>query len=417
MPISSPYHEYYQHNPFEASAYIQDKIEFKEMIINPGIRFDFFDSDGRILTDPSDPQIYNPFNPNHIYSNYTSDLPDSLLIEATVEEREEYWYKDAETKKQISPRIGISFPITDRGVIHFSYGHFFQTPALSYLYRNPEFEVYGAGTEQYIGNADLDAERTVMYEVGIQQAISRDVTLHATAFYRDIRDWVGMSPPIDTYSARTTYQKYINKDYASVQGVTITTRYDADVFTAKLDYTFMEARGTTSDPLDAYYDAQDDRAPRVQMVILDWDQAHTANFFIANRIQNWSASCIVRLNSGLPYTPTYPRGEKFGSSSFVGLTENIGRRPYTFNIDLRFIKSWKIEGIRYELAIDVTNVLDSRTARNVYSDSGRPDFTRDSVLDTYNYRIVEISNVDEYFRRPGNFYPPRRIQLGFSIGF
>ena len=39
----------------------------------------------------------------------------------------------AESKSTFSPRLGISFPITDEGIIHFSYGHFYQLPPFSYL--------------------------------------------------------------------------------------------------------------------------------------------------------------------------------------------------------------------------------------------------------------------------------------------
>ena len=414
MPISSPFHLHYHHNPMEFSAFVQDKIEFQELIINLGLRYDFFEPDGRILADPSDPQIYAPFNPYHIYKNFHPELPEEELEEYTVQERGEFWWKDVDPKYQLSPRLGVSFPITDKGAIHFSYGHFFQNPAFQYLYRNPEFEIDGAGTNQYIGNADLDAERTVMYEVGIQQTVTRNVVVHATGFYRDIRDWVGMSPPIDTYSARTTYQKYINKDYAAVKGFTLTTRYDSDELAAKVDYTYMSAQGTSSDPLDAYHDEQDNNAPRIQMVFLDWDQTHTLNFFMANKRQQWSASVVTKLNSGQPFTPTFPEGEVAGGGTFKGLRENIDRRPPVYLLDIRLVKWFYAGSYRYELGLDLMNALDIRAPRNAFTDSGRPDYT--SQGQSQELRFFEISNVDEYFRRPGNYYAPRRIQLALSIG-
>ena len=33
--------------------------------------------------------------------------------------------------KTISPRIGVSFPITERTVLHYNYGHFYQMPPVS----------------------------------------------------------------------------------------------------------------------------------------------------------------------------------------------------------------------------------------------------------------------------------------------
>ncbi|HTY58444.1 MAG TPA: carboxypeptidase regulatory-like domain-containing protein, partial [Bacteroidota bacterium] len=58
--VSSPYHDNYYHRPAELSAYVQDKLEFKDLIVNIGLRYDYFNPDGYTLADPSDPNIYNP---------------------------------------------------------------------------------------------------------------------------------------------------------------------------------------------------------------------------------------------------------------------------------------------------------------------------------------------------------------------
>ncbi len=57
----------------------------------------------------------------------------------TFNDRSQYWYKDASAKTQISPRIGLAFPISDKGVIHFSYGHFQQLPRYHFFMKIPRF--------------------------------------------------------------------------------------------------------------------------------------------------------------------------------------------------------------------------------------------------------------------------------------
>ena len=109
----------YTEKPIEASAYIQDKIELKSLIVNIGVRGDYFYPDGHVLNDPTDPNIYNPVKPEH--------------IAMTLAQRKAIWYKNATPKLQISPRLGVAFPITSRGVIHFSFGHFFQIPNFNLL--------------------------------------------------------------------------------------------------------------------------------------------------------------------------------------------------------------------------------------------------------------------------------------------
>jgi outer membrane receptor for ferrienterochelin and colicin len=412
MPVSSPYHSRYERRPREFSAYVQDKIESKEIIFNVGLRFDYFNSNGDVLADPADPQIYNPFNPAHIVKVDPDDPSDTLF---TVAERRAFWFRKASAKMQLSPRFGLSFPITDRGVIHFSYGHFFQNPAFSNLYENPEFEIYGAGTSALIGNADLNAERTVMYEVGLQQALGSSLTMHVTGFYRDIRDWVGTGTPIDTYGGRTTYVKFVNKDYGSAKGVTLSSDFRTGPFMATLDYTFMTAEGTQSDVRDAYNDLQAQKAPRIQMIPLAWDQRHTLNTVLTFHRGGTTASLVGQASTGLPYTPTFARGEVSGSGTFSGLRENSESRPTVYNFDLRLSREIRVAGLRLELFTNVYNLFDRRNVNGVYTDTGEASYTLEGI--NYRNRVVAISDVNEYFAQPGMYTPPRSIQIGVTVGF
>lgn len=111
----------YDNNPFEASAYLQDKIEFENVIINIGLRVDYFDANGKVLVDVKDPNIYAPIRQE--------------MKSLSVEEREPYYYADSKSKFQISPRFGVAYPVSDKGVVHFSYGHFLQVPPFQYLFQ------------------------------------------------------------------------------------------------------------------------------------------------------------------------------------------------------------------------------------------------------------------------------------------
>ncbi len=414
--IISPYHTYYTVKPEEYAAYIQDKVEFEDLIINLGLRFDYFYSGGRVLADPRDPQIYAPFKLDHIYKNYAPGVPEEELIEYTPDERSEFWYEDVKGKYHLSPRFGISFPITAEGVIHFSYGHFFQSPEFQYLYYNPNFWITGAGASNLVGNADLNAERTVMYELGLQQQLFDRLFINITGFYRDIRDWIGTGFPIDTYRG-LTYYSYVNKDHAVAKGLTLTASYSIRDFYFNLDYTYMQAKGTSSDVRDAYNDLSAGRAPRVQLINLDWDQPHALNtvFGYSNGESGWTATLIAALNSGFPYTPEFARGEASGTSAYVGLRENSERRPATFNLDLRVSKSFLLGPMTIRAYLDVTNLLDTRNANWVYADTGLPDYT---LRDYQNWsRLTEISNSTEYFNNPGMYSSPRFIQLGIGISY
>ena len=413
---TSPYRTYMAAKPNEFAAYIQDKIEFQELIINLGVRFDYFNSDGKVLADPMDPQIYSPFKMEHIYKNYNDSLNQSQLVAYTPEEREKFWWKKVDPKYQISPRLGISFPITDNGVLHFSYGHFFQNPAFQYLYANPNYWITGAGSTPLTGNANLNPERTTMYEIGLQQRLFENFIINTTGFYRDIRDWVGSGYPIDTYRG-LTYYSYVNKDHAVAKGLTFSGSYSVGSFNFSLDYTYMEAVGTSSNPGDAYTDASAGKAPRIDLVYLNWDQTHNVNVVAGynNSETGWSATIVGAVASGFPYTPTLVASEATGANQYVGWRENSERRPSSINFDFHLAKLFSLHEIKIQAMVDVRNVFDTRNAINIYTDTGLPNYTMTDYQ--YTSRIVEVSNSTEYFSRPSYYSDPRSITFGLRISY
>ena len=155
--------------------------------------------------------------------------------------------------------------------------------------------------------------------------------------------------------------------------------------------------------------------PKRELINLNWDQRHSISTILSYVSEGWLATMIGTINSGLPYTPSFAQGEVSGSGTFVGLRENSARKPLTYNVDLRVSKSFDYKKFRTEVFLNITNLFDTRNANNVYADTGQPDYTLDGENQQGLQRIIEISDVDEYFTRPGNFTPPRFIQLGLRI--
>ncbi|MGD8781014.1 MAG: TonB-dependent receptor [Ignavibacteria bacterium] len=390
-----------EHNPFEFSFYIQDKIELMNLIINLGVRFDYFEPAGKILADPTDPDIYRPRRPEN--------------TEKTIEERRTYWYKDASAKSQLSPRIGFSFPITDRGVFHFSYGHFFQTPKYSLLYYNPEYKfTSGTGNLGIAGNPDLKPEQTISGEVGLQQALTDDVVIDVTAYFRDIRNLTGTrADEIYLYGGAGKYSQYVNSDFGFVKGVvfTLNKRYSNN-WSAKIDYTLQSAKGNASDPDATRNQLASGEQPEVQLVPLDWDQGHTLNVSVNYSSDNhWGGSVLFRYGSGLPYTPSQ-------SMTISKLLNNSQLKPYTLNVDLKFYYDFFFkESTRLTLFTRIYNLFDIQNELQVYSDSGTADFT----LEEYNRRNDGspsiVNSLDEYYRNPSYYSAPRLIEIGASFYF
>lgn len=451
-PVSAFNHNVYDRKPVEFSAYIQDKIELKEMIVNIGLRVDYFDAKGSSPTDFRDPSLTQPIKIIDIYQGDNllyNDVPfrrnaddsralidpdtgepfsetvpaDARFIDAARNDLSKKdwgatgsWFEQSEARAQVSPRVGISYPITDRGAIYFSYGFFYQKPTFEHLYLNPEFEMnmeQSGVVNTLIGNSNLKNQKTVNYEIGLQQQIGMNTGFFVTGFYKDINNWIG-TEIVETYIAGDRYGRFINLDYGNVRGITIALdiRPTRNV-SAFIDYTFQIAEGNASDPEAVFADAAatQPRESEIQTVPLDWDQRHTLNLTTAlnDPEGNWGIAVIGKLNTGKPYTPTL-RATKGIRASF----ENSERKPVQMNFDIKGSKNFKVGTFTLSLFCKVFNLFDARNMDRVFSSTGRADFTSDIL---FAGRVQGVNTLEEWYTRPDYYTEPRRVQLGLNIAF
>jgi outer membrane receptor protein involved in Fe transport len=382
----------YNNHPYQLAGYIQDKIEFDYLIINIGVRYDYFQPDGRVLNDPDNIAILDSLSPPY---------PTNLS-------------RAASAKHQVSPRLGISYPISDKGAVHISYGHFFQVPSFQFLYMNPNFRIPLTGNYpdligSSIGNADLKPQETVMYELGLQQEITDELAVNITTYYKDIRNLLGVA--IHEKNNFKKFAEYINQDYGAVTGFTLSlTKKFVDGLGASLDYTYQVAQGNASDPNEDYTKAQASPPVEInsQLVPLDWDRRHSLNFTLTAGIPNdYILSAVGQLDSGLPYTPSY-------QNQRTGL-ENSSTKPTFFNVDLYVTKYFKLSGINFSVFLKVYNLFDTANELTVFTDTGRSGYTLDETRAQSAPR--GINTVQEYFSRPDFYSAPRQVLVGMAMDF
>ncbi len=391
--VGTKYHIEYYRKPFEIAAYLQDKMEYDIMIINAGIRLDYFNSKTTLPID-----IRNPLDNPNFYDS-------SLVKYGSLGNRK------AEVEWQISPRFGISFPISDQGAIHFSYGHFFQLPPFENLYTNHNYLIdQTSGLNDFVGNPELKAQKTVKYELGIQQVLFPNISLDASVYYSDIRNLLGIEI-LETYEG-FLFGRYINRDYGNVKGLILTLekRY-SDFFSAKVDYTFQVARGNASDPLQNFYNNQSD--PPVEttkkVVPLNWDQTSTLNLIATvGDPMDWTVGLIFTYGSGTPYTEDerYTKGLRF---------ENNGKKPTTLNLDLKATKNFQLFGLDIGAYLVIYNVLDIKNEYGVSASTGRAG--QDLAAEEYTGFIYGLNTKEEYLLNPQDYSVPRQIRIGFGFGF
>lgn len=368
--------DHYTFKPVEAAVYVQDKMEFKDLIINAGVRVDYFDPADSIAVDSNAP-----------------------LGARRV----------ADTHLRLSPRFGLAHPVTDRANLHFSYGHFYQNPEYNKIVFNRlRFVDIFRPT---LGNADLKPQKTVSFEVGWDQQLTDYLAISATGFYKDYENLISTDPYPNARPAAVTY--YVNQDFANARGLQIdlrTRRYNH--FSSFFSYTIQRAEGNSSSPLDTRNDllARPPRVPVKKLIILDWDRPHVFNFNLDFRynkgegpsfsgkqwLQNFGVNLTGRFNSGFPYTPTDSRGQRIAD-------ENTARAPSTWQLDLRVDKLFNIAGMELGLFSEITNLTNRRNVVEVWTDTGLPNDSTDPGF------------TPEGERDPYNIGEQRNIRIGFEL--
>lgn len=368
----------YEFSPMQLSAYVQDKLEYDDIILNLGLRFDYLDSKA--------PDIYSIIN----------DPSNTALPDAAVK-----------PKMHVSPRIGFAHPITDRIKFRFSYGQFYQYPDFNFLYRrfnqiDPQYPQpnLGQGYEPSIGNPNLKPEVTHAYEFGGEFEVAENVTGSVTLFYKDTYDYISTARiDVRPYA----YTQIVNLDYANSRGVELSLRKRlADHYSFQVNYTYSRAEGNAdywqSHADEAYLASVYGIVAPKKTVTLGWDQPHTLNFTASVAYPSWGASVIGQFGSGLPYTPADARGKPIGE-------RNSDRQPWTGSVDTRVYYEWETEPVGFLFYVDIDNLLNRRNVYNVFSSTGRPDFSANPNTS------IEASHI------PNWFGPPRHVELGVEINF
>lgn len=412
--------------PFEFYYYLQDKIELTDMIVNLGLRYDYFNPNyfqPADYKDPNNPRYYS-------YTVETGDVGvyDTLFSEAgevgdfveildTLNALGDPWldhsefYQEVEPVHQFSPRIGVAYPITDRGIIHFSYGHFFQIPTFAYLYSNPEMEISTDNFGSTLGNAGLKPQKTVTYEIGLQQQLTDDLGIELIAFYKDFAGL--LSSEIQERYNTVRYTVYSNKDYGNSKGITFSvTKRRTGLLSAAADYTYQVAQGNSSNPLEVFNANQSDPPLEVtkKVIPLDWDQRHTVNINVSlSKPRDWGVTALMKYGSGLPYTPSF--------QGFRVDKPNSDRKPTYFNVDLNAHKDVEVMGLHLNVFAKVYNLFDTMNERFVFNDTGRATY---SLIPTYTPDYGNQAgrhSLADWLNRPNYFSAPRQFRVGVSVAF
>ncbi len=417
-------------NPYEGNAYVQDKIEFPGLIVNVGIRGDFFNQNRNAPKNIFDPLAFQIGTPGH-------DPGAPLGIPGTPEKER--------TKLQvaIAPRIGISHPISDNAVLHFVYGHFFQRPSWTKMFGFPfvnyttswdsVLDPYAKQTtymdewQGYYGNSKLGYERTIQYELGMDYNIANMLKLDVTGYYKDANGEANVITGVYAATYSTTKALMVsNSGYSDVRGIEtkLDSRFNGILNFGVSHEIYWSFRGEVG--FSRLYEpgSQSVNVPKgLRQESGAWGDYQRIKGWVNLLIKKGEGPEIggikplsdfnVYVNfwwrSGDPFT-YHPPGD-------ISTKPNNMRWFNYYQIDLNVSKGFDLFGTQMEFRVDIKNLLNLKFLRLLYDDDlvrylqnpNLPDsqrlpktfdFSEPNIWEWYSYEV-----------------PPRRFYFQVAVKF
>lgn len=398
-PDRGIFRDFYTHRPVRGALYIQDKIEYGAMIAKLGLRYDWL-----IQSDDIDRiKIEN----DAVLSQYLTGIEGS--------------------RHKFSPRLGVSYPITDKAKVYFNYGYFYQLPELRFMY---EATTQSSGGNHVYGNPNLDYQKNISYEVGVEYVLSDNYKLDVSGYYRDFFGYVNS----EKKNLTDNFEYYANVDYGRSRGLEfeLNKKYGGYI-SGYVSYQYAFAYGKSSSEASNYYARSEQGEIPIQEFPLEWDVRHQMTLNLDLRIpknehpkifglkvlDNWGVNVSWQYGSGYPYTPD----SKFPGLSLTGNETSITnsmRMPSRSNADLRFNKDFSVWKLDCSFIVWVTNLFNSESINQVYTTTGRADTQQSAYLsgingyDIYDYVVLPGKEYDE---NPYNYSGQRNIRMGLSVNF
>lgn len=380
------------YTPIEAAAFVMDQISYKGIIISPSLRFDMFMPNADYRTESS---------------QFVSITADSGFASSAA-------------KYQISPRINISYPITDKSYFSISYGMYFQMPVLSTMYDG--FATIRLRGNQILGDPNMEAQKTNQYEVNYNNQISDDIAITVAAYYKDVYNQLGQ---VYVPAIPIPYFQYSVSEYGNSKGLEFTIMKRAtiqDHFGFRLNYTLSQSVATSSSPGDNYMTPIDPYSEIPAFPLAEFPTAGDIRHRIANYIdfrwendqgpsiagiyplENAALNFTTSWRSGAPYTKTDLNGRAIGEIR----TE---RSAPSWSTDMRItkqfpLKDWFGESMRntaVEFSFFVYNVFNLTSAVGLYTstnDADDPGLAFRRKLGDFSatpfYKDADFSNISTY---------------------
>lgn len=408
--------EKYDANPYEGAIYVQDKLEFEGFIANLGMRLDFYD-----LNTVSYNDKFSPYrNPNYD----PLDASTGGQFDPEFADRQ-----DTRLKTYLQPRIGVSFPVSEKAVLHFNYGVFTQRPSFERTLGN-RFALSGSPGYEQLGNPELEPEYSIAYDVGLVYGLPLGLYLDVSSYLKDVSNLLQFASYTDLSGNR--YFTFDNKEYANIKGFQVNLEKKSGTLSGSIRYNWESATGKSGSAVGSGARSQfiEGSEPLVlppkEDVFLDYNRKHklvgnariktgdATGFEIVGvrPLARLAISGSYRLSSGRPFTYDI---------SGQGLQFNR-RTPTEHNLKIRLDKQLHINGSKAKIYFEIFNVTNHKIFD--YGNTFEDDL---GSQNPFKVRFVEdrenlLTNPDfaPFFTSMDAYLydnQPRHYRLGLELGF
>ena len=412
----------YRVHAAQGALYAQDNVTLSGMILNVGVRLDYW-------------------APGKYVDDVAADTSSALIVSRAL--REEY-LKDTfpvfgrRVKARLSPRLGISHPISDNQTLFFSYGHFSKLPRPQFVYS--KLTRTSVRSSLPVGNPNLNPETTVAYELGIRNQLSGNDVLTVTAFYKDIFDYITEKTVLrlSALGGAQYYTTYLNSDYGRVRGLEV--EYKKRIgrwFRGSASGSYSIATGKSSTPNENLIRLQQGEPENIKEKYLIWDRplqiSVNLNFTVpaGEPLFGVGEGVLDDINlflrffyqSGKRYTPQIANGVEPGTGRPLYISdlsrELLGVGEDWMYVDLNFEKYFDLGFGKLIAAVEVQNLLDRGNPQIVNPVTGRAYEYGDPTPSSYNDPLYPqlTGDISPFPYNPARFLNPRTMRLSLAFQF
>lgn len=428
IDISNPWikplglnNDIYEVHSASGALYAQDNIIISGMVLNFGLRFDYW-FPGKFVDDAvNNPNIPLPSEDiRQKYLNQTNSL---------------FGYR---WKGRLSPRLGISHPISDNQTLFFSYGHFSKLPRPTYVYSKLT-ESSARSSSQTIGNPNLNPETTVAYELGLRNQITEDDVVTVTAYYKDIFDYItARSVKSTNIRFGSSYTTYVNSDYARTRGIEVeyNKRFNKNL-RSSLSGSYSIATGKSSSATDAVYNLNTSGAEAtIKENFVSWDRPVQLSLttilnvpkdeplydFAPGVLDDYNVFLRMFFQSGKRYTEQIYNGTDLeGRPQYISNSNNpyqlLG--AYWFYVNMNIEKFFDLGFAKMTISLEIQNLLDNQNSQIVNPVTGKAYAYGDATPSSYNDPLYPDlqGRISPFPYNPARYLAPRNARLGISFRF